>query len=133
MDLQLDGKTALVCGASSGLGKAIAATLLGEGALLRASHIKPWADCEEDAERLDVFNGLLLAPHLDAAFDQGFITVRNDGEVIIANALDREARALLGLDAPLNVAGIADGHRTYLPWHREEVFLGQSPPPRNEP
>ncbi|MBK8265335.1 MAG: HNH endonuclease [Nannocystis sp.] len=43
-------------------------------ALLRASHIKPWADCESDAERLDVHNGLLLAPHLDAAFDRGFIT-----------------------------------------------------------
>ena len=40
--------------------------------LLRASHIKPWADCDTDAERLDVFNGLLLAPHLDAAFDSGF-------------------------------------------------------------
>jgi len=43
--------------------------------LLRASHIKPWADCETDAERLDVYNGFLLAPHLDAAFDLGFITV----------------------------------------------------------
>ncbi|MDC0682621.1 HNH endonuclease signature motif containing protein [Sorangium atrum] len=43
-------------------------------ALLRASHIKPWADCETDAERLDVYNGILLAPHLDAAFDRGFIT-----------------------------------------------------------
>ena len=43
--------------------------------LLRASHIKPWADCGTDAERLDVFNGLLLAPHLDAAFDAGFITI----------------------------------------------------------
>jgi putative restriction endonuclease len=29
--------------------------------LLRASHIKPWADCSTDAERLDVFNGVLLA------------------------------------------------------------------------
>ncbi len=47
--------------------------------LLRASHVKPWADCETDAERLDVFNGLLLAPHIDAAFDGGFITVADDG------------------------------------------------------
>ncbi|HEX3855040.1 MAG TPA: HNH endonuclease signature motif containing protein, partial [Polyangiaceae bacterium] len=30
--------------------------------LLRASHIKPWADCATDAERLDVYNGILLAP-----------------------------------------------------------------------
>ena len=108
-----------------------AMTGLGVPALLRASHIKPWADCDDDAERLDVFNGLLLAPHLDAAFDQGFITVQDDGEVTVAAALDGEARALLGLDAPLNVAGIADGHRIYLPWHRGHVFQkvrGQASP-----
>jgi putative restriction endonuclease len=49
--------------------------------LLRASHIKPWADCASDAERLDIHNGLLLAPHLDAAFDRGFITLADDGKV----------------------------------------------------
>lgn len=43
--------------------------------LLRASHIKPWADCESDAERLDVYNRLLFAPQLDAAFDKGLIKV----------------------------------------------------------
>lgn len=37
--------------------------------LLRASHIKPWARCESDDERLDVFNGLLLSPTMDALFD----------------------------------------------------------------
>jgi hypothetical protein len=42
--------------------------------LLRASHIKRWADCESDTERLDVFNGLLLSPHLDALFDKGWVT-----------------------------------------------------------
>jgi hypothetical protein len=42
--------------------------------LLRASHIKPWAARDTDAERLDVFNGLLLAPHCDALFARGFIT-----------------------------------------------------------
>lgn len=55
--------------------------------LLRASHIKPWADCATDAERLDVYNGLLLAPHLDALFDQGFITIAADGRVVRSPAL----------------------------------------------
>lgn len=55
-----------------------AITGLAVPALLRASHIKPWADCESDAERLDVFNGLLLAAHFDAAFDAGLITVVQD-------------------------------------------------------
>ena len=32
-----------------------------EPAMLRASHIVPWAECASDAEWLDVHNGLLLA------------------------------------------------------------------------
>jgi hypothetical protein len=90
--------------------------------LLRASHIKPWADCTSDAERLDVFNGLLLAPHLDALFDCGFITVADDGAVIVASALGETDRRLLGLAFSLGVSGLAQGHRTYLLWHREKVF-----------
>ncbi|CBL45781.1 Hypothetical protein HDN1F_21980 [gamma proteobacterium HdN1] len=35
----------------------------------RASHALPWAECSSDAERLDVFNGFLLAANLDALFD----------------------------------------------------------------
>lgn len=99
-----------------------AVTGLAVPALLRASHIKPWADCDTDAERLDVYNGILLAPHLDAAFDCGFITVADDGAIVVSDALDEDARAVLGLDRPLRVRGLADGHRGYLPWHRERVF-----------
>jgi hypothetical protein len=90
--------------------------------LLRASHIKPWADCATDAERLDVYNGFLLAPHLDAAFDRGFMTIADDGAVVLADTLDTTARRLLGLDQPLRVRGLRDEHRVYLPWHRARVF-----------
>jgi hypothetical protein len=90
--------------------------------LLRASHIKPWADSASDAERLDVFNGLLLAPHLDAAFDCGFITLADDGAVVVAGGLGEAARDILGLSAPQFVTGLAPGHRFYLPWHRERIF-----------
>jgi hypothetical protein len=99
-----------------------AVTGLGVERLLRASHIKPWAACASDQERLDVFNGFLLAPHLDAAFDAGFITVADDGAVVLSNALDIEARRLLGLDSPHRVNALDDRHRKYLPWHREKVF-----------
>jgi putative restriction endonuclease len=90
--------------------------------LLRASHIKPWAHCQTDAERLDVFNGLLLAPHLDAAFDRGFITVDDDGTVIVSALLDGAARQLLNLVGSLRIQALNQGHRAYLPWHRERVF-----------
>jgi putative restriction endonuclease len=99
-----------------------AATGLAVPALLRASHIKPWAHCESDAERLDVFNGLLLAPHLDVAFDRGFITLADDGAVVVSERLDAAARRVLGLHDPMLVAGLTDGHRRYLLWHRAQVF-----------
>ena len=39
---------------------------------LRASHIKPWRDAN-NSERLNGSNGLLLSPHIDHLFDQGYI------------------------------------------------------------
>lgn len=92
--------------------------------LLRASHIKDWAVCETDAERLDVFNGLLLAPHLDAAFDRGFITIGEDGRVIVSPMLDADAGRLLGLGEPLRLRALGEEHQTYLAWHRREKFRG---------
>lgn len=99
-----------------------AVTGLAVRGLLRASHIKPWAACERDAERLDVFNGLLLAPQLDAAFDGGWITVADDGAVVISAELDAAARRALGLDATMRLARIDDRHRAYLGHHRARVF-----------
>lgn len=91
-------------------------------ALLRASHIKPWADCDRDAERLDVFNGLLLSAHLDAAFDSGLITFATDGMLVCSPRLDGAARALLGLDRPRQVAALTKAHQHYLDWHRRKRF-----------
>ena len=97
--------------------------------LLRASHIKPWAACESDAERLDAFNGLLLAPHLDAVFDKGFVTVADDGNVLVSDQLSAAARDRLGLDSPLRVSRLTWSHHEYLSYHRERVFRGSVLPP----
>lgn len=99
-----------------------AVTRLAVPELLRASHIKPWARCDSDAERLDVFNGLLLAAHLDAAFDQGFVTFDDDGHLRCSPLLDADARRVLGLDAPRRLSRLADHHRAFLRWHREHLF-----------
>lgn len=90
--------------------------------VLRASHIKPWADCETDRERLDAFNGFLLAPHLDATFDRGFITIMDDGGVRVSTVVGINDRKLLGLAERLRITNLTDEHRVYLAWHRSKVF-----------
>lgn len=91
--------------------------------LLRASHAKPWKDAS-DTERLDVYNGLLLAAHLDAAFDAGLICVAGDGSVEVAANLDSSTCAILGLVDGLRVERLSPKHQKYLDWHRRHVFIG---------
>lgn len=88
--------------------------------LLRASHAKPWAD-SNDVERLDVYNGLLLAAHWDAAFDAGLVTVSPGGALVASSALTDAARGVLGLSDALRVK-LQPQHASYLAWHRERVF-----------
>lgn len=93
--------------------------------LLRASHAKPWADAS-DVERLDVFNGLLLAAHLDALFDRGFLAFDDAGVGLVSPALPAEALRALGLgDAPLRLRSVEPRHRPYLRYHREHVFRAE--------
>jgi putative restriction endonuclease len=88
--------------------------------LLRASHAKPWAD-SNDLERLDVYNGLLLAAHWDAAFDAGLVTVSRDCTVQASPALTNAARIVLGLSGAVKLK-LHPEHEPYLVWHRERVF-----------
>jgi len=69
-----------------------------------------------------VWNGLLLAAHLDAAFDQGYITVADDCAIVVSPALGARDCKILGLDTELRVERLADRHRQYLAWHRRKVF-----------
>lgn len=87
--------------------------------LLRASHIKPWAACDNDDERLDVFNGLLLAPHIDALFDGGWISFSDDGRVVISEALPADAAALMAVRPEWGVGNFQPAHRRYLAFHRQ--------------
>ena len=96
-------------------------TRIDDPRLLRASHMKPWANCESDAERLDVHNGLLLAAHIDAAFDAGLITFDPAGRLLPSRQLSPENRNRLGLGADLHLA-LRAAHAPYLDWHRQEVF-----------
>jgi putative restriction endonuclease len=90
--------------------------------LLRASHIRPWAKCESDDERLDVFNGLLLAPHIDALFDGGWVSFFDDGRLLVSDALPRDAVATLGVIQSWALQGLKQEHRRYLAFHRQREF-----------
>lgn len=92
-------------------------------ALLRASHIVPWAECDSDAERLNVHNGLLLSALWDAAFDQGLVTFDDQGEPHFSSSLSEDAQAELRWYKPLP---LTEEHRRRLAWHREQIFNRKS-------
>lgn len=102
-----------------------AVTGVAEPRLLRASHIKPWARCETDAERLDVYNGLLLAAHLDAAFDAGLVSFSDEGAILFSSQFAQEDRDALGIHDRLALSRVGGGHLPNLAWHRT-FLLGAS-------
>jgi putative restriction endonuclease len=101
--------------------------------LLRASHAKPWKDCD-DRERLDVYNGLLLAVHLDALFDRGLMTFDSAGTACVSVELPRTAlESLIPQAVHLRIRRLTDAHQLYLAYHRQHVFRAPSHPPGADP
>lgn len=89
-------------------------------ALLRASHAKPWKHAN-GTERLDPFNGLLLAVRYDALFDKGLIAFCEDGQLLASAALTPEVRRFVGLQDGMRLRFVVPGHLAYLRYHREHV------------
>ena len=89
-------------------------------AVLRASHMKPWRSCSS-SERLDPDNGLLLAAHLDALFDKGFISFRYDGRMLVSTSIDAGEIRRLQLGGTLS-RKLTKSEKEYLRHHRETEF-----------
>jgi hypothetical protein len=89
--------------------------------LLKASHIKPWRD-SSNTERLDLFNGLLLIPNLDACFDLGLISFDNDGKILISNRLNPSVASLIGINHELKLLKIEQRHKEFMQYHRQNIF-----------
>ena len=87
--------------------------------LLRASHIRPWAECESNADRLDPNNCLLLSALWDAAFDRGLVTFDDGGYPQFSPRLSQAAQAELRWREPIS---LTPGHQNHLAWHRQHVF-----------
>lgn len=87
--------------------------------LLNSSHIKPWAVCT-GKERLDPFNGFLLSPLYDRAFDAGLISFGDSGDILISPEVESDVE-LLGIDrkARINVSPFS---LEYLKYHRDNIF-----------
>lgn len=95
-------------------------TGIADPTLLRASHIIPWSECESDAQRLDVHNGLLLSALWDAAFDKGRVSFDDDGRPLASPDLSDAARRALRLDEAMRLQGLCDGHKANLAAHRAQ-------------
>lgn len=86
--------------------------------LLVASHIKPWRK-SDDNERLDIYNGLLLTPNLDKAFDLGYIGFKATGKICISPEL--EEPTVLGVTPELSIS-LTKRHMPYIDHHLENEF-----------
>jgi predicted restriction endonuclease len=90
--------------------------------LLKASHAKPWKDCETDSDRLNVYNGFLLSANLDSLFDAGLISFDDSGETIFSSRLSETQIATIGIRNGTALRWIDPRHIPFLRWHREKIF-----------
>ena len=74
---------------------------------LRASHAKPWAECADDAERLDAFNGFLLVANLDALFDRFLISFDDAGHLLTSTRLSQSDLPGLGIHSGMTLRWLA--------------------------
>jgi hypothetical protein len=91
-----------------------------------ASHIKPWR-CATNLERLDRHNGLLILPQYDKLFDRGFISFKDDGGILTSPALPKDKFDLLGIRQEARLTRVVSGHRPFLSFHRDCVFIHSDP------
>jgi len=94
--------------------------------VLIASHAKPWSDSTNE-ERLDPFNGFLLAASVDRLFDKGLISFADDGLIMVSNQLTDDQLRALSLSRATRLTKIDDRHRVYLKAHRELKFKVERP------
>jgi hypothetical protein len=102
-----------------------AVTGVSEPSVLRASHIKPWS-ASSNQERLDPFNGLLLAAHIDALFDVGLITFDMNGQIRLSPLLAAEDLLQLGILPTMRLRLFAAEHEPYMKFHHEMFRSGSA-------
>lgn len=99
--------------------------------MLIASHIKPWRS-SDDAQRLDMYNGVAACPTHDVAFDSGLLAISSNRKIEVSPRLRSQMESnpatmryfeqppmyqQLRLDGP-----DFEKRLNYLRWHRENLF-----------
>jgi len=69
-----------------------------------------------------MFNGFLLIPNLDIAFDKGLITFDDNGAIPVSSQLDEIACKILGINSEMELVKVEPAHKSYLQYHRERIF-----------
>lgn len=86
--------------------------------VLVASHAKRWCD-SSNAERLDPYNGLLLAASVDRLFEVGLISFDDDGTLRATDDLPDDQLAIVGLSRSSMLRFVDARHHPYLRDHRK--------------
>ncbi|MEO0452424.1 MAG: HNH endonuclease, partial [Pseudomonadota bacterium] len=89
--------------------------------LLIASHILAWSACSTSNQRLDGNNGLLLTPNADRLFDRHYISLADNGQVLVANFVSDNHLNALGLGGlrGKKVGAFNTDQKRYLEFHRK--------------
>lgn len=98
-------------------------TNIREPALLRASHIVPWNECEAESERLEPDNGILLSVMWDAAFDRRLVSFDDTGMALRCVGLTDVGLAMMKASGRDRIEGLTTGNRERLKWHRARCQL----------
>ncbi len=64
----------------------------------------------------------MLAPHVDLLFDQGFISFKDDGTLMISKEIDDEVLNLWQISKALNVGSFTAEQSVYLDYHHKNIF-----------
>jgi len=77
---------------------------------------------------VDGQNGLLLTPHVDLLFDRGWISFRDDGQILINEHLPKQVREALSIRAiPLRQSSaLSTAQCRFMSFHRDVVFASAS-------
>ena len=94
--------------------------LTGASAFVVASHIKPWA-LSNDEERVNLYNGIALSPNYDKAFDYGYISFNESGNILV-KADFREQGAILGIMPNVKLPKYSPFHEPFMEYHRKNIF-----------